>query len=1063
MTLLTEKGTFTNRTTTGAQEINLAGAFQPKALIMWSSSQTTTDGTYADDALLCYGFSDGTNDACVSYQMDESAESETYRFDNANVLFLQSASLATFNNVATVNSFDADGFTLGWTIGNATAFSIHYIAIGGTDITNVQVVNTTVGDTSTGNHSYNGSGTSFQPDFALTLTAADGSTINTTSGGADLSLVCLGAAKSTSEQFVVWGRDETVGTSDCDMYINNAACLASCSNTTGAITFLADFVSFNNAAGGGITVNISDASPAAAKPIAFLLIKGGSWDCGTFQQRSGTGTQDVTTTTGLTSKGVFLAGIGSATAGSVQANFYLGMGASDGTNEGCSYTGNTNGLGTFAAVRSNLTTKVYRQATPNATAASSTTDAECDMSSMATAGQFTLDWTTADTVQRQMAYWTVGTLAAGNNVVRTMDTETITISEVTKARLAAKMRPLTAQTTTISEVTKTRLASKMRPLATQTVTMSEPAPPARVRSKARALPTETITIDAGTLARLKSSMRALSAETTTIGAGTVARLKAALRSLATETITISEDLQRTVTLGGQAIEKVLEETVTIAAGTAARLKAATRTLDTETNTIEAGTLARLKANIRALSTETTEIAPETLARAISKIRSVATEVSSIIESPALARLATKMRTLATETITLTEDLQRTVSTGQQNIVKTLEETVSVAAGTLARLKAASRALDAETITITAGTLARLKASMRALADETTTIAAGSVARLIGKVRALTEDTLESPILARLSAKMRALSTETIGISDAVEQTVSAIQYEIILISDQVTRTVSHANNIVRALETESISITAGTLSRLKAAQRALDTENITILAGTLARLATKIRALATETTTISAGTVEQLVSSGQQAIEKALSDTITIAAGTLSRLTQKIRIIEDLNTVFSEILEAYKNGIRLVPPQPPDKGGITVPYKRVQAPRIKQIRYPVFYVPERFRLERRRKLREEIPRPVLIPAFQYNIHRVIAPFTVINVPQNAVNVRFALKTTQNRVIFAGKALPVQLPVPAQRVKLQKASCPSFVMQQGVIERYGRRLHKMQKLLALFFLAEQMPK
>ena len=36
-------------------------------------------------------------------------------------------------------------------------------------------------------------------------------------------------------------------------------------------------------------------------------------------------------------------------------------------------------------------------------------NAECDMTGMSTAGQFTLNWTTADTTLRQMAYWTVGT------------------------------------------------------------------------------------------------------------------------------------------------------------------------------------------------------------------------------------------------------------------------------------------------------------------------------------------------------------------------------------------------------------------------------------------------------------------------------------------------------------------------------------------------------------------------------------------------------------------------------------------------------------------------------
>lgn len=453
MTLLTEKFTFTKTTSTAtpvSQEINLSGAFQPKLLILWTSAQTTSDGTYTDNNHWSFGFSDGTNDICQVSTMNESTETDSWNWRNDFVIVVMNPGLGAVS-AATVSSFDADGFTLSWTVqSDTTAMVIHGIAIGGTDITNVSAFDTTVGDINTGNHSYNGTGTSFQPDFALMLTQSAGNTaLNTSTSAADDAAIIIGAATSTTEQFLIAARDETTATSDCDMYINSAACVGHLDPLSGILLALGDFVSFNNSAGGGITINITDGFQSASARLGFLLVKGGVWDCGTFQQRSGTGTQDVTLDTGLNPELVFLTGINSATAGTVQASNYVCIGASDGTREGNCYCGNTSALGTYQTARSSDTGKVYRQATPAATASSSTTNAECDMSSMSTAGQFTLNWTTADTTLRQMAFWTVGTTGAQFN--RSPATENITVADSSLTRILSLTRTLTAETVSISE------------------------------------------------------------------------------------------------------------------------------------------------------------------------------------------------------------------------------------------------------------------------------------------------------------------------------------------------------------------------------------------------------------------------------------------------------------------------------------------------------------------------------------------------------------------------------------------------------------------------------------
>ena len=376
MTLLTEKGTFSKTTTTPAptsQTVNLSNSsLTPKFAIFWTGGHTAFDA-FQDDSRFSYGFAalhDGTyNQACQAYRMDESGEIESYNFRNNACISIHSLTAANEISTAGITAFGAGSFTLNWGIQtDTTALNIHYIVVGGTDIVNANVISSTIQDTATGSHSWTGSGATFTPNFALTMMGGISyATLNSFASGLDFGMIAVGATNGTN-QWVVSGRDETVATSDCDMYIDNAICMANHSVTTGAIAYTASFVSFDNAAGGGITLNALTSTFPATQRVAFLVIEGGEWDCNTFQQRSGTGTQNVTLPTNFDPSIVFLGGINNATEGSLQANFYLGFGASDGTNEGCTYFGNTNGLCTFAAVRNDSDTKIYRQATPNATA-----------------------------------------------------------------------------------------------------------------------------------------------------------------------------------------------------------------------------------------------------------------------------------------------------------------------------------------------------------------------------------------------------------------------------------------------------------------------------------------------------------------------------------------------------------------------------------------------------------------------------------------------------------------------------------------------------------------------
>jgi hypothetical protein len=61
---------------------------------------------------------------------------------------------------------DPDGFTIRWTTNEARADIIHYIALGGTDITNAVASDFTM---TTGSGTQDVTGLGFQPDFLMFL------------------------------------------------------------------------------------------------------------------------------------------------------------------------------------------------------------------------------------------------------------------------------------------------------------------------------------------------------------------------------------------------------------------------------------------------------------------------------------------------------------------------------------------------------------------------------------------------------------------------------------------------------------------------------------------------------------------------------------------------------------------------------------------------------------------------------------------------------------------------------------------------------------------------------
>jgi hypothetical protein len=595
----------------------------------------------------------------------------------------------------------------------------------------------------------------------------------------------------------------------------------------------------------------------------------------------------------------------------------------------------------------------------------------------------------------------------------------------------------------------TRLASKNRGPTAQSTTIAEPTPPAKVKGKPRAPTAETITVGGGTLARLANKIRT-GADTIVI-AETRTRLATKLRPLATQSVTISESIARidgisralatqTVTITGGTLARLTNkirtraETVTIGESLA-RLCSKTRALVAQTTTIGGGTAAiTARGKVRAIS-QTTVIG-ESLARLSAKSRALAAQTVTV-GGGTLARLAAKIRALATQTVAFSDSVTGVKTTGQKDVVKALAaETIAVAEA-LVRRAAKTRARTDQNVII-GDALTRLTTKTRALATQILSLSdIAAAAKTTGAqniVRALATQTVTvSDSLSRLTTKIRALSAQIVSVSETPNRSSGksrVLPTQSATVSDILNRTITTTTGVVRGL-IESVTLSES-LNRLAIKRRALTAET-TVLSENIAKITGTVRAIPAQ--------------------------TVTVGAGTLARRTQKIRTLLESN-VLLEIIKVFKNGLELIPPQPSDVGGSGKSPLYPRGPRLKQIKYPVYHVTERQKLERRRKLRGDSF--VVIPAFKFNVHKTVAPIIITNIPRarNTINGRFVIQRRSPNVLFTGK-IPIPVRILAANTKKQahKARCASFIMNQKTIERYGSKLNKISKLMTLFLLAE----
>jgi len=122
--------------------------FTPKAIIMWAENETTAneENTTDTDTGYSYGFSDGTNDRCLSTASSEgNATSDAHRTLRNDSVW-SSMTPDGSNNLRARGSiaFGTNQFTMTYDIQSTETTLIHYKIYGGADLTDIDVASFTM-------------------------------------------------------------------------------------------------------------------------------------------------------------------------------------------------------------------------------------------------------------------------------------------------------------------------------------------------------------------------------------------------------------------------------------------------------------------------------------------------------------------------------------------------------------------------------------------------------------------------------------------------------------------------------------------------------------------------------------------------------------------------------------------------------------------------------------------------------------------------------------------------------------------------------------------------------
>lgn len=317
MSLSAEVG---SKTWNDPTEVNLAGTFQPKALITWGTDANVNP---AAGAWFFVGLTDGTSQACVAaFSDDNKADSDTireYATDRIGQIHTNGAGGNWAR--AALASFDSDGFTVteSGTSPNDSASKISYLALGGADLTNAKLISFNTG--ALGAQSVTGVG--FKPDVVIFLHS-----VSTAGVAAQDVMMGYGWATADAQYAISVFSDDAAATMDTARYLSNTAAVA-CLDNTSALIYKGAVTGFTS---DGFTLNWTTANinrVVSALCLKFTnpaCVKAGHIDTGTSN-----GQVRTASSLGHTPKGVMLFSNANTAFDSIASHQIAAIGGFDGT------------------------------------------------------------------------------------------------------------------------------------------------------------------------------------------------------------------------------------------------------------------------------------------------------------------------------------------------------------------------------------------------------------------------------------------------------------------------------------------------------------------------------------------------------------------------------------------------------------------------------------------------------------------------------------------------------------------------------------------------------------
>jgi len=266
-------------TGTGTSNIVVSDVgFLPKAILFWWSGRTgTVDAQGRESHFQGFGAATATTErwACTSNDIDAAAAQDASTAKTATGCLLSVSAAGAVDGKADLASLDSGGFTLSVSDAFPRDQRVHYLALGGADLTNAKA-GEFGGNTGTPPYNEAITGVGFLPDLLLFAMGGDTATAGDVAA-ATFGAIGIGAARTTSERGVIaFASDEGSATMDTEGYGYTAECHAIGNSTAGgSIIIRGTFVSMDS---DGFTLQRLEQGTVRQR--FYLALKGGSYKVG---------------------------------------------------------------------------------------------------------------------------------------------------------------------------------------------------------------------------------------------------------------------------------------------------------------------------------------------------------------------------------------------------------------------------------------------------------------------------------------------------------------------------------------------------------------------------------------------------------------------------------------------------------------------------------------------------------------------------------------------------------------------------------------------------------------